>query len=78
MQGDGCAVPLQPPQAFSTKNMAKAEPNKWVNTPQGRQGALAPWHKIILAKQMIVAKIQKSRLVSPQPTLKVKTHLIPT
>ncbi|MCI5824093.1 MAG: hypothetical protein MRZ90_04055 [Candidatus Gastranaerophilales bacterium] len=33
--------------------------------PQGRQGALAPWHKITLAKQMIVAKIQKSYLVSP-------------
>ena len=59
MQGDGKAVPLQPPWAFTTKNVGKAEPNKLVNIPRGCQGALAPWHKITLAKQMILAKNKK-------------------
>ena len=59
MQGDGKAVPLQPPQAFSTKNVEKAEPNKWVNIPQGCKGALAPLHKKKLAKQMILEKHKK-------------------
>ena len=31
------------------------------------RGALRPLHKITLAKQMIVGKTQKTRLVSPQP-----------
>ena len=39
-----------------------------MNILQGCQGALAPWHKITLAKQMIVGETQKTRLVSPQPT----------
>ena len=60
--------PPAPPQAFSTKMWKKPEPKKWVNIPQGRKGALAPLHKKNMAKQMIVAKIQKSYLVSPQPT----------
>ena len=50
MQGDGFAVPLHPLRHSQLKTW-KPEPNKWVNTPQGRQGALAPWHKTILAKQ---------------------------
>ena len=49
-----------PPWAFTTKNVGKAEPKKWVNIPKGRKGALAPLHKIILAKQMIVGETQKN------------------
>ena len=41
MQGDGFAVPLHPLKHAQLKTW-KTEPNKWVNTPQGRKGALAP------------------------------------
>ena len=68
MPGDGFAVPRHPLGPSQLKMWGKPEPKKWVNIPQGRKGALAPLHKKNMAKQMIVAKIQKSYLVSPQPT----------